>query len=193
MSATNRGAKRAGHDNYPTPAYAVRRLLEAVPIPGGRWLEPGAGSGAIIRAVNERRQDVAWTAVEVRKRACARLAQLPCVEVLHRNLLRGVEGTWDVCLGNPAYRIAQEVVDFGRAHAHLVCLLLRLNFLGSRKRREWWKRNPASIYVLPDRPSFNGKGTDATEYAWFCWREGQREATWDVLELTPQAEKRRAA
>lgn len=27
------------------------------------------------------------------------------------------------------------------------------------------------IYVLPNRPSFSGKGTDSIEYAWFVWRK----------------------
>ena len=48
MSATNRGAVRNEHDFYPTPAWCVHRLLEAVPLPAGRWLEPCVGDGAKI-------------------------------------------------------------------------------------------------------------------------------------------------
>lgn len=48
--------------------------------------------------------------------------------------------------------------------------MLRINFLGSIARHEWWKNNqPTALYVLSKRPSFSGKGTDATDYAWFVW------------------------
>ena len=53
-------------------------------------------------------------------------------------------------------------------HAQCVVMLLRINFLGSKKRYGFWKKNPPqAMYVLSKRPSFTGKGTDATEYAWF--------------------------
>lgn len=52
----------------------------------------------------------------------------------------------------------------------VVCMLLRVNFLGSQKRAAWMRANTPSVYVLPKRPSFKSDGkTDATEYAWFLW------------------------
>ena len=66
MSSTNRGGKRQDLDVYPTPAWVVDRLLEVVDFPGGRWLEPCAGDGAIMRAVNAWRADVRWDACELR-------------------------------------------------------------------------------------------------------------------------------
>lgn len=63
-----------------------------------------------------------------------------------------------------------------------IAFLLRLNFLGSKDRRDWWQtRMPTALYVLTPRPKFlmrdgsevlgkNGKpGTDSCEYAWFVW------------------------
>jgi hypothetical protein len=56
MSSTNRGAAREPADNYPTPSWCVRRLLEAVELPPGRWLEPACGeSGPRARPM-----DLAW-------------------------------------------------------------------------------------------------------------------------------------
>ena len=50
-------------------------------------------------------------------------------------------------------------------------MLLRLNFLGSRKRAKWWRERRPEVYVSPARPSFSPDGrTDSTEYAWFIWR-----------------------
>ena len=57
---------RAAYDYYPTPAWCVRRLLEAVDLPGGRWLEPAVGDGAIVRSVDAARDDVRWTTIDVR-------------------------------------------------------------------------------------------------------------------------------
>ena len=67
MSATGRSSVRKDYDNYPTPAWCVRRLLERVDLPGGTWLEPAAGDGAIVRAVRAARHDVDWIAVEIRE------------------------------------------------------------------------------------------------------------------------------
>jgi hypothetical protein len=52
VSATKRGSGvRTPDDAYETPAWCVQRLLEKLQLPGGNWLEPGAGDGAIIKAV----------------------------------------------------------------------------------------------------------------------------------------------
>jgi hypothetical protein len=49
-------------------------------------------------------------------------------------------------------------------------MLLRLGFLESKKRREFWRRHPLTqLYPLIERPSFTGSGTDATAYGWFVW------------------------
>jgi hypothetical protein len=154
-------------------------LLRAVNLPGGWWLEPSAGEGAIIRAVNARRPDVKWTAIELREEAMGALVRsvaadgrsgvadrddfltaAPRYAHIHRH---------DVVCGNPPYGAAAEHVARALGCAPVVAMLLRLNFLGSQKRLDFWRRNPADVYVLSERPSFDGEGTDATEYAWFVW------------------------
>ena len=68
--------------------------------------------------------------------------------------------------------IREGEVELAPAVAGDLVMLLRINFLGSKKRYNFWKKNPAAaIYVLTKRPSFTGKGTDATEYAWFVWQK----------------------
>ena len=50
--------------------------------------------------------------------------------------------------------------------------LLRINFLGSQKRYDFWQQFPPDgLYVLSKRPSFTGKGTDSIDYAWFVWSD----------------------
>jgi len=73
VSSTNRGGRRSPADNYATPAWCVERLLEARTFPPGSWLEPAAGNGAIVTAVN--RTDVDWRLWEIRSEERARLAE----------------------------------------------------------------------------------------------------------------------
>ena len=68
MSATNRGAERQKDDFYATPSWCVRALLRTVDLPGGAWFEPAVGTGAIVRAVNQLRQDVSWTIADIADR-----------------------------------------------------------------------------------------------------------------------------
>ena len=89
---------------------------------------------------------------------------------------------YDIVLTNPPYSLAQEFVDhamkFRRTELSLVAMLLRINFLGSKKRAKWLRENTPTVAVSPRRPQFcknkhGKKGTDATEYAWFLW-DGQK-------------------
>lgn len=76
----------------------------------------------------------------------------------------------DLILTNPPFSLAQEFINHSLVHASCVILLLRLNFLASIKRYDWWRQiPPTALHVLSKRPSFTGSGTDATDYAWFVW------------------------
>jgi len=84
------------------------------------------------------------------------------------------EGT-DLILTNPPFSIAKEFIDHSLAHSNTCLMLLRINFLGSIGRHEWWKENtPTALHVLSKRPSFTGRGTDATDYAWYVWDDTGR-------------------
>ena len=51
-----------------------------------------------------------------------------------------------------------------------VAMLLRLALLAGQKRTVLWQRYPpAVVWVLPQRPSFTGGGTDSYDYAWITW------------------------
>ena len=84
------------------------------------------------------------------------------------------DGT-DLILTNPPFSIAREFIDHSLEHCNTCIMLLRINYLGSISRHEWWKQNqPTALHVLSKRPSFTGKGTDATDYAWFVWDKTDR-------------------
>jgi hypothetical protein len=191
MSATNRSDVRDELDRYDTPEWCVRRLLEAAPLfsnpyDGGRWLEPSAGCGAIVHAVDVWRNGADllfphWTQLDI----APRRAGIVQGDFLSARFDRG----FDVIIGNPPYRLAEDFARRAVGLAPVVVFLLRLNWLASAKRAEWMREHTPSIYVLPNRPSFTGGGTDATDYAWFVWRKGVAPEV-KILATTPASERR---
>ncbi len=190
MSATNRGAQRHDRDFYPTPAWCVHALLKKVQLPGGRWLEPCVGDGAIVRAVNAVRDDVQWVTCDIRPECEAVLSE------------RGVRRHWvgdfldaaavpldefDVIPTNPPFALARAFADRALTLSKVVAFLLRLNWLrGTDEHNEWIRAHMPSVYILPQRPSFDGRGTDATEYSWMVWGLHQT-PTIAMLDDTPDA------
>jgi hypothetical protein len=190
---------RLAHDNYPTPPGPVHRLLERVRIPGGRWLEPAAGDGAIIRAVLEVHRDVQWTAVELRAR-CRRALTTLTPRVVIGDYLRlartGALGSFDATITNPPYELALDYVQIGLRARGVLALLLRLNWLGSQHRAGLLREHMPDVYVLPNRPSFPRRGyrkggTDATEYAWCVWPAGDKRRRTGRVEVLALNEERR--
>lgn len=190
MTATVRGGDRTTADLYPTPPWTVRALLRAVELPGGAWLEPAAGDGAIIRSVP--RADVAWDAVELRE-AC-RPALAPNVKRLRIGdfLATTILGRYDVVVTNPPFSHAQAFVEKSLGCGRWVVMLLRLGFCASKGRFPLMSRTAPDVYVLPDRPQFAGTNRDSADYAWFVWptETPRRQGTFRVLDPTPAAERR---
>lgn len=203
MSATNRGTPRIAADLYETPRFCVDRLLERVPLPGGRWLEPCAGSGAIIRAVNQRRTDVRWYASELRTECYDELR--PLVRKASRlwlghvtvpfNPLLQRERYYDVIFTNPPYNQAELILRRCLPYARYTVMLLRLNYWGSEKRQQFLARHAPDTFVLPNRPPFVGGKTDATEYSWMLWHglHLRRRGRILVLGSTPAALRQEVA
>jgi hypothetical protein len=179
MRAKIQAKTRISFDYYPTPAWCVHRLVEALDLPGGRWLEPAAGDGAIIKAIN--RKDVEWTAAELRVEARDALTQLlPPSQVLTGDFLyAGIQDAlpkerFRVAITNPPYRKAEEFVQACMARADIVVCLLRLGFLASQERQGFMKAHPPDVYVLPNRPSFAHGATDNADYCWMVWPSDRR-------------------
>jgi len=191
MTATNRGSGRDPRDFYRTPKWAVEALLGLEDI-RGNILDPGCGDGAILSVLSEREDVEGALGVELDPGLASRAVEagaLGRLDVVTGDFLEYAEKVsphraFDAVVGNPPYRLA---ADFARASLGCVrpggkvALLLRLNFLGSsRKRLDLVGTGSALVHVvvLSRRPSFTGDGkTDATDYAWFVWEVGGRSPT----------------
>lgn len=160
MSSTARGGKRSPADFYGTPAWPVHRFLERIKLPGGLWLEPAAGEGAIIKAVNEKRSDVLWTAIEKREK-CAKALEPLVAGAKHLWIGDTLKMNWwkpdhvEVSISNYPFSLAMQFIEWGLAsNIPYVISLLRLNFLGTEDRNEFFINNMPDVYVIPDRVSF---------------------------------------
>jgi len=163
--------KRRDYDWYPTPYWCIHRLLERFKLPGGLWLEPCAGDGAIIKAVSEVRDDFRWNAVEIQAVAAPLLRPL-CPSVVITDFL-----TWQHptplpvgVLTNPPYTLSLQFVEHCLSMVRrYVIMLMPLTFLASKDRNDFLQANPPSVFPLPNRPSFTHKGSGMTEYGFFAW------------------------
>jgi hypothetical protein len=187
-SATGRSDVRHADDHYETPAHVVGALIQALPqraLSGRCILDPCCGNGAILKALQPApfghllgvEQHVGRAELARREGFTVDVADfLTTYAVLGDR----VDRPPDVVVMNPPYRHALDFVVCAMAAVRehrgwMVCALLRLGFLASKKRRDWWQRNPADVFVLSSRPSFTGDGkTDASDYAWFVWGDGPR-------------------
>lgn len=177
---------------YPTPGWCVHRFIEhAKHLPAGKWLEPCAGHGDIIHAVNEKKQMIYWHANEIRP-ACEQNLRKLANQVVISNFLGWDPKTsphFDVIISNPPFSLAMAVILKSLEMADYVAMLLRLNYIGSAERTPFFKELMPDFYVIPERPSFDGKGTDSIEYAWLLWgppEERKRSRGFiEVLDNTP--------
>ena len=196
MSSTNRGSTRRSADVYLTPAWCVHRLLEAVELPGTRWLEPSAGIGDIIRAAHPRHPGIEWTAVELHGECLPSLSEHADEVICPADFLElEFIGRFDGILTNPPFSSALPYIRASLEIADWVVMLLRLNFLGSARRNRFFRDQMPDVYILPNRPSFTGDGrTDSIEYAWFVWpppaQRARRRGAVQVLATTPVRERR---
>lgn len=189
MSSTNRGAERNRDDYYLTPRWAINQFLEALeqdsnklcagsPLIGGgiTILDPCAGGDA--------ENDMAYPAA-LRSHAhygTKRLATMDIradsrAEVKGSYLQAQLDYEPDIIITNPPFNLALPIIRKALADVRpggLVVMLLRLNFFGSKERKEFMQNHgPSFCYVHSKRIGFTPDGkTDSIEYAHFVWQSG---------------------
>lgn len=110
MSATNRGTKRRPHDFYPTPIPSIEAFLDVFPLRGIEVLEPGAGSGNIIKTL-QKYGDFSIDAVEIRPEETEHLQQLGVNVIIGDYLSMNIGKKYDLIIGNPPFNQAIEFVE----------------------------------------------------------------------------------
>lgn len=85
---------------------------------------------------------------------------------------------YDIIITNPPFNIAREIIEKALRdvkHNGYVIMLLRLNFFGSKARRDLWNNQmPQYAYVHHRRMSFTDDGrTDSIEYMHAVWKKGE--------------------
>ena len=178
-------------DRFYTPAPLAEVLVAQLPIDRqSKVLEPHAGLGAFARAA--RRVGAIVTANDIDPGA-------PGLEYGQRSrcgdFLTMPDERFDWIIGNPPYSAAEQHVVRSLTMADDVAFLLRLAYLESAERIPFWSGFPAyHVFVLAQRPSFTGQGTDSCAYGWFWWKTKYKGATtlsvldWqsgDQLDLLP--------
>jgi hypothetical protein len=178
-------APQTGAEFHPTPVGAILPILETdqLQLPGGIWIEPSAGTGRIIRTVNDVRDDVDWRIFELEAMFEAQLAALvrpgrdklaPFGDFVRRHW----PATWskaDVLIMNPPFSLALDFVLAAFERAHHVLMLQSNNWHGSQDRAPWLRQFAPDMLTLPKRPSFRPDGqTDGVEYSWYYWPPGSR-------------------
>ena len=175
--------ERRANDAYYTPdslAQACVGLLadeadEVERAGASSWVcEPSVGRGAFARAARAAWPLARIVGVDVDPGAsCEGLDGLVCADWLDCKGAR----KFNVILGNPPYGQAQEHVEHALSRLQpwgWAAFLLRLAFLESAKRSDFWQRGELfSVHVLASRPSFTEDGrTDGAAYGWFMWMKG---------------------
>lgn len=161
MSATNRGATRNERDFYATPKEAFEPLLPYLWRTTEAWRDPACGDQRLIRWMTDYNLHASGA-----------------------DLLQGYDFLQDDniypggIVTNPPFSLALEFCDHAIKHTEHVFMLLRLNFLASEGRWEWWvKHKPDALFVLSKRPSF--------VHSYRCWTADCK-SQWSVPPETPR-------
>ena len=166
MSSKGRNPSVFG-ENYETPKWAVRRLLEEIWLPTGFWIEPCAGNGRIVQAVHEDRpESIHFTTVEIRPECKPNLPKgyrycpvdfLEDFDARKARMLTEGSSYFNVAITNPPFSKSMEMLSKCLVIADYVVMLQRSNWLGGGShngKNEFLRGCMPDVYPLPDRLRF---------------------------------------
>lgn len=165
---------RESHDHYPTPAWVTAWLFaHRRPPQGALILDPSCGEGAILDVAREQGCRTLGYELDEGRAAAARERghQVETGDALARRWAPEADAiVMNPPYGSEASRFVQHALEWRERWCGHVFALLYLSFCEpSGERGDLFRRCPPSIYVLPRRPKFDGKGTNSQGSAWFCW------------------------
>jgi len=191
MSSTNRSNARDSHisDYYVTPKKPILDLFDALKQSEccelftadegklhwwHKYLDPCAGGDenndmsypSVIKELGVFDQFI--TTIDIRENS---RSKIKCDFLTYQSSEK-----YNVIITNPPFNIAEEIIkkafEFVDDNGYVI-MLLRLNFFGSKKRKEFWKNNmPILTFVHRERISFTNGQTDSIEYMHCVWKKG---------------------
>lgn len=186
MSSTNRGSVRHDYDHYVTPEYcikdAVHKMYDIEPdfkyiLEHGEILDPCCGGyinanilPPYVKVLHELgSENIRWK--DIREDSAAEVVE----DFLNTKNMPVTP--YDVIISNPPFDLAREFIEKSFELVGIggyVIFLLRLNFLGSVKRKTFFEECPPKIVLVhAKRPRFiKGKSGDSCEYAHIVWQKG---------------------
>lgn len=173
-------SKRLKADAYLTPERLARAIVRNYEQRGETpklIIEPSAGRGSFVKALRRYYPNTEIVAVELRPECKGVLKGLGADRVLIGDWLHlykkfvGEKGV--LVIGNPPYSAARSHTEAALAIGRTTVLfLLRMAFLHSKKRQDFWQETHPFFGVLQavvPRPSFLKTGSDNSEYGMFQW------------------------
>jgi len=192
---------------FPTPEWVTHRLLDygydVLGLEEGIFLEPAFGSGAIPNAFDtyKYRTNIEWYGVEkylttdIKTQLGGHIIEddftmYPLLRTggLHSHFPK----KFDTVITNPPFSLALDFLKASLLIANQVIMLLPVSWICSEKRADILRRYTPTILALPNRPSFDGEGTNMADYGWYVWdtRAVQGVGGLRVLDSTPEKERR---
>ncbi|TXH13717.1 MAG: hypothetical protein E6R03_10815 [Hyphomicrobiaceae bacterium] len=194
---------------YPTPSWAVHRLLdrclESHELDRGTFLEPAYGNGAIplaFQTYQERIDGVEWYGIDVdldanvMKEAGGRVKVGDFTTysiVRHSEKYKAFPKRFDLVITNPPFSLAMDYLITASQITNSIFMLLPITWLASAKRHNVISKYVPDTFLIPDRVSFTGDGaSNSVEYAWFYWdtRKPKTVGSLQILDLTPLEERK---
>lgn len=167
--------EREQHDFYATDPRAVEMLLELEEFNSPIW-EPACGNGHMSKILEE--HDYLVRSSDIVKRDYEWCYELDFLKF---------NDVWDGdIITNPPYKYAKEFVEKALdviTDGHKVAMFLKLTFLESGKRRNFFREYPPKIIYVSSNRLYCAPNGDfeklkkerkksARAYAWFIWEKG---------------------
>ena len=158
MSSKNRGDKSLLQDKYYTPNYCIDLLIQRIDFTKvTTFLEPCCGDHRITNKIPNN------------------ITKYEAELDLGIDYLKTKFESIDLIITNPPFSLSIEFVKKSLQEGKTICYLQRINWLGSKSRKEFWNNSiPDKLFILSKRPQFMKEmglkaGSDSTEYTWFIW------------------------
>lgn len=176
LGASNHSVnERQKDDFYATDSIAVQKLLDVETFNPEIW-ECAVGQGHIAKVLSDNGYKVKSSDVVDRGYPGTKL-----FDFLNQGGDKTEPFKGDI-ITNPPYKYAKEFVEMALCcipKGNKVAMLLKIQFLESKKRQELFKKNPPEyVYVFVKRTNcakdglFENCKSSAICYCWFVWRKG---------------------